>query len=597
MYFYEKELSRKLEDKTHELLHLLEEKKDCLLKELSGVDKITLTKLRFLMDDYYNAENRLSEYVQNYKKELTVAQGTISREFEKMKSDIEAETAKTETAFTSDLAKIRSDFENELIQYCNSYLMEDYTREVIARIAEESTPYSVVQTTGNSTTQVMSQDATTRELVKLSEEKVDKDAEPIPINADINMYTEIGNYRVADVETAQTVSNLPIVKSGRLTVYETSNTEHINQEYTTIGTGDAFGKYYRSCDKGVWSEWHMAVDLELLKSTSFMIESDKCENIVAETDLNDITEKGNYRILSAAVAKTVKNIPIAISGRLSVMELTNDTHIAQIFVCAATTLQMYIRNYNSGVWTEWFKVATNAQIDTLTDSISDINKALANTLKSTNLTVTDGNSSNYFTDFNDIPMNTVYKIEYGHNLLNAPKGLKTINYIGDTFGVTGGIVVTIGSHPSSGVSTRFQIFFAGEYTIGQSIIHFRFAYPIGGKLRWYPWQQYSEKTTVCGTNIAVRKERAAELMPDMNDAPINTIYQIDLDCDEGTILNHPAPGKSCILITTGFSHVTRHALKQECFGIDGDPFMYFRYGYRQNADTYLWTPWKKVVTE
>lgn len=171
MFIREKELSRKLEEKTHELLHVLEEKKDALLKELSGVDKATLTKLRSIMDDYYNAENQLSAYVQNYKKELTVAQGTISHEFEKMKSDIETETAKAETAFTADLSKIRSDFEKQLVAYCESYLMEDYTREVINRIAEESQPFEVVHEMGDSTTQVMSQKASSETFPHLADMK------------------------------------------------------------------------------------------------------------------------------------------------------------------------------------------------------------------------------------------------------------------------------------------------------------------------------------------------------------------------------------------------------------------------------------------
>ena len=145
MLLYEKELSRKLEQKTHELLHVLEEKKDSLLKELSGVDKITLTKLRKLMNDYYNAESQLSEWVQKYTHDLTIAQGTISHEFEKMESDVAEKTEKAMVDFSNDLAKIRSDFLYEIKKSMEDYLLSDIMQDFVENGITESIVHDLIQ--------------------------------------------------------------------------------------------------------------------------------------------------------------------------------------------------------------------------------------------------------------------------------------------------------------------------------------------------------------------------------------------------------------------------------------------------------------------
>ena len=142
-----------------------------------------------------------------------------------------------------------------------------------------------------------------------------------------------------------------------------------------------------------------------------------------------------------------------------------------------------------------------------------------------------------------------------------------------------------------------QIFTTSHPSTGQSIMCFRNAYTSGGELKWTPWQKYSETYALTASNIVIRKATAHEFFTDLNDAPINSIYQIDLDCDEGTLLNHPNPGQSCVLITFGFSHVSRHGMVQQCFGLGGDTKMFFRYGYLQSTDNYIWTPWKRVLTE
>lgn len=85
---------------------------------------------------------------------------------------------------------------------------------------------------------------------------------------------------------------------------------------------------------------------------------------------------------------------------------------------------------------------------------------------------------------------------------------------------------------------------------------------------------------------------------DFNDAPFNSIYQIDLDCVAEIMAHNPKPGKSSVLVTTGFSWVgMQHGKIQFCVGADaGTTFAYIRYGYTHSASQgiYVWTDWLHV---
>ena len=86
---------------------------------------------------------------------------------------------------------------------------------------------------------------------------------------------------------------------------------------------------------------------------------------------------------------------------------------------------------------------------------------------------------------------------------------------------------------------------------------------------------------------------------DFNNAPFNSIYQIDLDCIAEIMANNPEPGRSSVLITTGFSWSgMQHGKIQLCVGVDSSStFAYVRYGYIQSASQgiYIWTNWLHVA--
>ncbi len=165
-----------MERRAREITQELEETKDRLLYELSGVDKCTLAKLREIVSDFYNAENKVAEILKSYSEKSTT-------EFADFKTNIE---------------KIRGDFEKEFIAFCNSYELrheiknyaegcvtaeeeqaklniDAHMLEVLSDIDVAKTEMlseiervaEIVQTTGDSETAVMSQKAVTDALDKL----------------------------------------------------------------------------------------------------------------------------------------------------------------------------------------------------------------------------------------------------------------------------------------------------------------------------------------------------------------------------------------------------------------------------------------------
>lgn len=149
--------STRLETRRLEILAEMEERKDALLREMSGVDKETLKKLREIVDDYYNARAKLETDIATINKTATESVAN----------------------YNVTLKTLNATFERDLKAELNSVVMNDYMKTKVASavdtyVEENSDTFIVVQETGDSETAVMSQKATTRELGKLSEEKVDK---------------------------------------------------------------------------------------------------------------------------------------------------------------------------------------------------------------------------------------------------------------------------------------------------------------------------------------------------------------------------------------------------------------------------------------
>ena len=269
------------------------------------------------------------------------------------------------------------------------------------------------------------------------------------------------------------------------------------------------------------------------------------------------------------------------------------------------------------------------KLDTeITDVKTAIDGIEENYLQNTGIRITSGNKSQYFTDFDNAPNNSVYGISASAELAHSPYGYG----MSSAAGVYDGTVRSILGYPDGTLYTfvvgvtKQQIFVSNRNGSGGTqgstqIIFFRVKQ--GESYQWTDWTMASNVISPSSTNFAIRKKFIARyidgqgnptatdtgilnpqyisdpfVFKDFNDAPNNSIYHIDLDCDASVMANHPNPGHSCVLITSNFAYKNKHAQLQLCAGLDGvagsDAFLYWRYTYQLSSDVFQYTPWERV---
>lgn len=154
----------------------------------------------------------------------------------------------------------------------------------------------------------------------------------ISSNADLNDYIVPGQYRILTSAIASTVSNIPAEISGSLTVeiltQNSGATITLEQTYKTVGV-DNHKIYRRYClvedgtDKS-FSAWE-TVSYDSFKALTLDVTKVSGSFISANSDLNNYTTPGQFRITTSAIAKTVSNIPVASAGSLTVEILTQNS--------------------------------------------------------------------------------------------------------------------------------------------------------------------------------------------------------------------------------------------------------------------------------
>ena len=218
----------------------------------------------------------------------------------------------------------------------------------------------------------------------------------IPINADLNDYTQPGNYGVGSNEIAATLSNCPIAASFTMTVrYATLGDVYVCQELYQFDNGH---KYYRTKLESGWIPWQETydttktipisgggtgattaasalanlgavpqnrtinnkalssnIDLTASDVETVAIDSNRI-SIPSNADLNDYTTLGNYCCGVDSVAVTVKNAPTGYAFNLNViMPLgTNSSFLAQELF-QYNKRNRYYRLKGPGNWSEWQK--------------------------------------------------------------------------------------------------------------------------------------------------------------------------------------------------------------------------------------------------
>lgn len=258
------------------------------------------------------------------------------------------------------------------------------------------------------------------------------------------------------------------------------------------------------------------------------------------------------------------------------------------------------------------------------NAVKMINDAYNETI-SKGTTVTGSNKSRYFTDANDAPLNKIFRLSTTAEIDNTPlgNGVSDASTVYDgTLGyrqIAGYLTGTLITYGSSD-ALKHQIFISHRTVTGlePTVMYYRSYY----NNEWSIWHSVGNKVSPASTNIAIRRRMICEyldingdpvhtdggygtnpqymgddpvLFDDCNNAPNNSIYQLDLDLISGIMYNNPFPGKSSTLITTGSIYSSRHAMVQMCIALDSvgtnDTLMAVRYSYIAGG-VVNWTNWK-----
>lgn len=327
--------------------------------------------------------------------------------------------------------------------------------------------------------------------------------------------------------------------------------------------------------------------LEAALKRVFSLSAVDATTVPEYADFDTFFEEGVHKVSSVSTAETIKNIPHPVGGRLIVLSTNLVGRYYQIYLANTPNANIYVRFYNGTAWNEWASLASKKDVESVEQKSITSGETL----------ITTSNYTDYFTNFDDIPVNTVYNIGYGVPLENAPPSNILFNQPEDERDYPAGTVITCSGSSDNPNRGRIQMFFTQASGISQSIFCFRTGYTQSNVLYYAPWQRLSETSALTSSNIVIRAETAYKYFTNLNDAPNNSIYQIDLNCTDGILENHPFAGVSSVLITFGFSFISLHGRVQMIFAIpDGEVALAFRYGYKQGSGD-MWTRWQKAVTE
>lgn len=380
--------------------------------------------------------------------------------------------------------------------------------------------------------------------------------------------------------TIGTVKTLPPSKSASATITGTDENPVLNLEIPKGDTGEVSQSEFDDLSDDVADLTRQLSDVEeaalALKYTSTKI-------VPNGTDFDTLTVPGNYRVSSAGNMQTMIHSPIGVAGRIEVLSLTYTNTIFQIVTSAIASPTVWIRsiyNGNAGVW----------QKLNIIDEVA----------KTQGTIITAKNYTSYFTSFNDVPPNTIYTIRENTPISDGPAGHANISSVGANGGYAGGILITYEGGKTGNLITRGQIFITYTKTIPQGIIAFRMARydSESSSIIWGEWGKIGDRTALSATNTIIHSSMVqAGVAPftDLNDAPNNSMYQLDLDLTAEDMANNPLTGHSAVLYTFNFSYISRHATVQMCFGLNNGMVGYIRYGYLDNV--LKWTPWRQITTD
>ena len=143
----------------------------------------------------------------------------------------------------------------------------------------------------------------------------------------------------------------------------------------------------KNCETAV-----LGAEVTHLERGIFSVLSADAATIPDNTDLDSVTDPGNYKVTTSLSAATMTHGPVSLPYRLLVLETTGTSTITQIAIIAVVgnERQLAIRYKNtSDVWSDWQIIVSKAYIDAADATVLDtVNSSLyagrsesANTLK------------------------------------------------------------------------------------------------------------------------------------------------------------------------------------------------------------------------
>ena len=169
--------------------------------------------------------------------------------------------------------------------------------------------------------------------------------------------------------------NYPSGTNGILLVYTAEDGNHVRQIWFRTGTVDSsdmnwFTRQIRTnTSPKTVGKWKRILG-EDNKNDLFRIGT----AIAANTDLNNITEAGNYYSVDTENTGTLKNKPSQVTTgfRLEVRNTTTNLNwYKQIIYPNANNQRVYIRQHGDE-WSDWYYLTTNEDLDNHTHHASDI---------------------------------------------------------------------------------------------------------------------------------------------------------------------------------------------------------------------------------
>lgn len=160
------------------------------------------------------------------------------------------------------------------------------------------------------------------------------------------------NYGTSESPTYLDISINQIKEKQNKLTFDSTPTENSTNPVTSGGIYDAF---------------HSAL---ILDSTAV--------KIPANSDIHSYTTPGTYKITNKDDAESMTNLPVALPGKLVVLETSQPDRVIHIYFVNNTSIPAptYFEYYGGSSWSEWDRYARNSQITSIINRLLPIEKTV-----------------------------------------------------------------------------------------------------------------------------------------------------------------------------------------------------------------------------